>query len=240
MLQEFDVSSEKQAEVNVENSKSVTDAVLSRRAVRMFSDKAVPLELLRGILDKARFSPSGCNFQPWEATVITGEPLRELQEKMSRTPPQDPVEYVIQPPEISAEHLRRLSENGERQYTSEGITREDTSGRQAFIMRNYTGFGAPALLLCYFPRVMGPPQWADVGMWLQTIMLLLREAGLDSCPQEFLSLYGKVIKDHIGVNDETHIFFCGLCIGYRDADAPVNNYDRPRIPLDEQVRFVGF
>lgn len=224
----------------VEGSKSVTDAVLSRRAVRVFRNEPVPLNVLRDVLEKARYSPSGCNFQPWEATVLTGEPLRDLQKKMSTSRPQDPVEYVIQPPEISAEHLRRLSENGEFQYGSEGIARDDAAGRQAFIMRNYAAFGAPAVLLCYFPRVMGPPQWADVGMWLQTVMLLLREAGLDSCPQEFLSLYGKLIKDHIGVDDETHIFFCGLCIGYRDADAPVNNYDRPRIPLDEQVRFLGF
>ena len=107
-------------------------------------------------------------------------------------------------------------------------------------MRNYNGFGAPVLLLCHFPRLMGPPQWSDVGMWLQTIMLLLREEGLDSCPQEFLSLYAQLIKQHIGVSDESHIFFCGMAIGYRDPAAPVNSYDRPRVPLDRQVSFVGF
>lgn len=81
-----------------------------------------------------------------------------------------------------------------------------------------------------------------VGRWhvAQTIMLLLREEGLDSCPQEFLSIYAKLIKDHIGVDDENQIFFCGMAIGYRDTAAPVNNYDRPRAPLDRQVRFAGF
>jgi nitroreductase len=221
-------------------SQSVTDAVLSRRAVRAFTDQPVDLSVLREVLDKARFSPSGCNFQPWEATVLAGDPLRELQGKMARTAPQDPVEYVIQPTEIGDEYRQRLADNGERQYGAENIARDDADGRKTFMMRNYVGFGAPALLLCYFPRVMGPPQWSDVGMWLQTIMLLLREAGLDSCPQEFLSLYGKLIKEHIGVDDESHIFFCGLAIGYRDQTAGVNNYDRPRAPLERQVRFIGF
>ena len=101
-------------------------------------------------------------------------------------------------------------------------------------------FGAPALLLCYFERFMGPPQWSDVGMWLQTIMLLLREAGLDSCPQEWMANYARLIKREIGVPDETHIFFCGLAIGYRDPDTPVNTFERPRVPLDESVRFDGF
>lgn len=219
---------------------SVSDAVLSRRAVRSFRNDPVPLEVLERVLDRARWTPSGCNFQPWEATVLTGEPLRELQQKMMQTPPQDPVEYVIQPVDLPAEYLQRLAENGERQYASEGVARDDADGRKAVVMRNYTGFGAPALLLCHFPRVMGPPQWSDVGMWLQTIMLLLREAGLDSCPQEFLSIYGRLIKEHIGVDDLSQIFFCGLAIGYRDEQAGVNNYDRPRVPLERQVRFLGF
>ena len=219
---------------------TVSEAVLSRRAVRAFSDQAVPLEVLTRVMDKARFSPSGCNFQPWEATILTGEPLRTLQAKLTSNAPQSPVEYDIQPKDIPAEHLARLSENGERQYAAEGIARDDAVARQAFVMRNYTAFGAPVLLLCHFPRVMGPPQWSDVGMWLQTVMLLLREEGLDSCPQEFLSLYGRLIKDHIGVSDEEQIFFCGMAIGYRDLAAPVNSYDRPRVPLDRQVRFAGF
>lgn len=219
---------------------TVSEAVLSRRAVRAFSNKTVPLEVLTQVMDKARFAPSGCNFQPWEATILTGEPLHSLQAKLTSSAPQSPVEYDIQPKDMPTEYLARLAENGERQYSAEGIARDDAAARRAFVMRNYTAFGAPVLLLCHFPRVMGPPQWSDVGMWLQTIMLLLREEGLDSCPQEFLSLYGKLIKDHIGVSDEDQIFFCGMAIGYRDLAAPVNGYDRPRVALDRQVRFAGF
>ena len=77
-------------------------------------------------------------------------------------------------------------------------------------------------------------------MWLQTIMLLLREEGLDSCPQEFLSMYARLIKDFIGVSDETHIFFCGIAIGYRADDNPVNGFAREREPVDANVRFLGF
>jgi hypothetical protein len=64
--------------------------------------------------------------------------------------------------------------------------------------------------------------------------------GLNSCPQEFLSIYGRLIKEHIGISDETHIFFCGMAIGYRDVAVPVNNYDRGCAPLERQIRFIGF
>lgn len=219
---------------------TVSDAVRTRRSVRAFSDKPVSLDVLRRVMDTARWAPSGCNFQPWEATILTGEPLRALQAKLAANAPQSPVEYDIQPKDLPAEYSARLAEIGERQYAAEGIARDDAAARQAFVMRNYTGFGAPALLLCHFPRVMGPPQWSDVGMWLQSIMLLLVEEGLDSCPQEFLALYARLIKEHIGVSDESHIFFCGMAIGYRDPAAPVNSFERSRVPLERQVRFIGF
>ena len=50
---------------------NIAEAVATRRSVRAYLDKPVPLETIRRILDEARMAPSGCNFQPWEATVLT-------------------------------------------------------------------------------------------------------------------------------------------------------------------------
>jgi nitroreductase len=217
-----------------------SEAVASRRSTRAFIDRPVELATLRRVLEKAQMAPSGCNFQPWEATVLTGAPLAELQQKMIAAPFQDPEEYTVVPKHIPAEYQRRLKEIGAARAAAEGIDAGDAAARAESIKKNFIGFGAPALLLCYLPRVMGPPQWSDVGMWLQTVMLLLREEGLDSCPQEFLSYHGRLIKDFIGVSDESHIFFCGMAIGYADAAAPSNTYTRTRIPLNQAVQFRGF
>ena len=219
---------------------SVAEAVMTRRSVRSFLDKPVDLETLTRVMDQARFAPSGCNFQPWEASIVTGEPLKELQAKMKASPPQDPQEYDWSAPNGSPAHLARLHDVSERIYGAMGVAREDKESRRAFMANNIVSFGAPAVLLCYFPRFMGPPQWSDVGMWLQTVMLLLRGEGLDSCPQEYLWMHARLIKEFLGVSDETHIFFCGIAIGYRDEQAPINNFERARIPLDQQVKFLGF
>jgi nitroreductase len=219
---------------------TVADAVLTRRSIRAFQDKPVPLDVLRRVMDTARWAPSGCNFQPWEATIVTGEPLKELQAKMAVTPPQNPREYSWDDPEVIPECKARLHGVGKAMYAAMGIGREDVEARTKFMGANLVSFGAPAVLLCYFDRRMGPPQWSDVGMWLQTIMLLLRGEGLDSCPQEFLSVYAKLIKDFLGVSDETHIFFCGIAIGYRVEENPVNNFPREREPIDGNVKFLGF
>ena len=67
--------------------------------------------------------------------------------------------------------------------TELGIAREDWEARQRAAIANWNCFGAPAALFCYIDRDMGRPQWADVGMYLQTVMLLLRAEGLHSCTQ---------------------------------------------------------
>ena len=219
---------------------TVTDAVLSRRSIRAFLQTPVSGEVLHRVMDKARWAPSGCNFQPWEASLLTGEPLKQLQAKLAESGPQDPPEYSWSDPEVLPECLTRLQTVGGGIYSAMGIARDDVAGRGRFLDINKVSFNAPALLLVYFPRVMGPPQWSDVGMWLQTIMLLLREEGLDSCPQEFMSIFAKDIKDFLGVSDESHIFFCGIAIGYRDPDAPVNLFERERETVESKVKFLGF
>lgn len=219
---------------------TVTEAVLSRRSIRAFLDTPVTGEVLHRVMDKARWAPSGCNFQPWEASLLTGEPLKALQAKLADSAPQDPPEYSWSDPEVLPECLARLQTVGGGIYSAMGIARDDVEGRGRFLDINKVSFNAPALLLVYFPRVMGPPQWSDVGMWLQTIMLLLREEGLDSCPQEFMSIFAKEIKDFLGVSDESHIFFCGIAIGYRDPDAPVNLFERERETVESKVKFLGF
>jgi nitroreductase len=219
---------------------SVSEAVASRRSIRAFLDRPVPLDLLRRVMDKARMTPSGCNFQPWQATVLAGEPLRALQKKMLAAESQDPAEYIVQPVGLGDPHMARFKANGALMYGALTIDREDFDARRDFVESNVRSFGAPAVLFCYFPRLMGPPQWSDVGMWLQTIMLLLREEGLDSCPQEFMAIHARLIKDHLGVSDDSHIFFCGMAIGYRDEAAAVNHFERGRATLDEQVKFAGF
>jgi nitroreductase len=219
---------------------SVSHAVETRRSIRAFTDKVVPLQTLKRIMDQARWSPSGCNLQPWQATILTGEPLHQLQTKLKTAAPQVPVEYDIVPPNLPADYTERLREMGAYMYGAQGIARADEEARRLFAEQNLMSFGAPVLLLCHIDRSMGLPQWSDVGMWLQTIMLLLREAGLDSCPQEYMALYARLIKEQIGVDDDKNILFCGMAIGYRQEQAALNIFSRPRAPLESQVRFEGF
>ena len=82
---------------------------------------------------------------------------------------------------------------------------------------------------------MGSPQWADVGMYLQTVMLLLRAEGLHSCPQMAWSVYRKTVAQVLSP-PEGLILFCGMSIGYEDTT--VAQPRTPHAPLEETVTFA--
>lgn len=222
---------------------TVSEAVATRRTVRAFLDKPVHQAILRRILEKAQNAPSGGNTQPWNATIVTGEPLAKLLAGVAAVLPEGPArhkpEYHIYPPELDGAYADRRKGVGEAMYAALDIPRDNKMARLAWFANNFRAFGAPVLMLIHTPRYMGPPQWSDIGMWLQTVMLLLREEGLDSCPQEAWAIYQEQIRSAVDLPDD-HIFFCGLGVGWRDPDAVVNRFPVPRAPLDEAVRWEGF
>ncbi len=222
---------------------NVTDAVASRRSVRAFTDQPVERHVLVRVLEKAQRAPSGGNVQPWHAVVLTGEPLDKLIAAVAEVFPQGRAahspEYDIYPKGLDGEYEQRRRAVGEDMYAALEIPREDKRRRLAWFANNFRAFGAPVAMLVHTPSYMGPPQWSDIGMWLQTVMLLLREEGLDSCPQEAWAVYSRQIREVIDIPDD-HIFFCGLAIGQREPAAPVNAFTVARAPLGEVVRFHGY
>ncbi len=217
----------------------VSEAVATRRSVRAFQDRPVPLETMRRIVDEARWAASGCNFQPWESVILTGQALADLQKTLLASQPDSPQEYDFSAPGAVEKYQARLRAVGAAMYGAVGVARDAEEQRAAFARDNLTSFGAPVLLLCHFPKFMKEAQWSDVGMWLQTIMLLARGEGLDTCPQEFMGMYGRTIKAHLGLPDD-HMLFCGIAIGWRVEDAKVNGFPRERVDLDEQAKFLGW
>lgn len=219
---------------------NVTEAIQSRRSVRAFLDRPVDLDLLRELLVKASRAPSGGNIQPWHLDIVAGERMEELKAlmrtKIAEQPGGEGTEYDIYPRNLTDAYKARTFQIGELMYGRLGIPREDRKARAIWFMQNFQFFNAPVGLFCFVEREHGPPQWSDLGMYLQTLMLLLREAGLDSCPQECWAMYPKTITSFFGRPD-SQMLFTGMAIGWADPDAPVNSLETPRAGLEEIARF---
>jgi nitroreductase len=196
----------------------VFEAVTSRRAVRGFTDQAVPTEALERVLSAAAWSPSGSNLRPWNIYVLTGAPLAQLKKlavaRVASGDPWDEREFEMYPPVLKSPYGERRSAFGKERYSALGIAREDWAARQRAAIGNWDCFGAPTALFCYIDCNLGLPQWADVGMYLQTVMLL-RAEGLHSCPQMAWSQVRKTVAKIVSPPAEL-ILFCGMSIGYEN------------------------
>jgi nitroreductase len=219
---------------------NVTDAIMSRRSCRAFLDTPVPLETLRAILATASHAPSGGNLQPWQVHVLAGAPLREfvalIRAKLTLHPQGEGTEYEVYPPHLKEPYRSRRFKCGEDLYAILQIRREEKARRLLQFARNYEFFGAPAAMFFVVDRSMGADQWADVGMFMQNVMLLAREEGLDTCPQESWAAWHRTVTEFLGVPAEL-MLFCGLAIGHRDESAPINRLCTDRAPLEEFASF---
>jgi nitroreductase len=220
----------------------VSQAIESRRSVRQYQPTPVDGAVIRRVLATAAHAPSGGNLQPWHIHIVGGAELDRLKgimrERVASAPAGESREYHVYPPELVAPYRDRRFQVGEDLYRSLGIPREDKPGRLAQFAHNFQFFGAPLALFCTVDRRMGPPQWSDLGMYLQNVMLLLRQEGLHSCAQECWAMYAKTICTFLSVPEE-RMLFTGMAIGYEAPEAAVNQWRATRAPLDEFAEFMG-
>jgi nitroreductase len=220
----------------------VYEAVTSRRAVRGFTGKDVPRQVLDRVLGAAGRSPSSANMQPWHVYAVTGTALAELKrrtgERVAAGDPGDEREFAMYPDALKPPYQDRRSATAEQRYRELGIARDDRSARARAVAANWDCFGAPALLLCYIDHAMGSPQWADLGMYLQTVMLLLRAEGLHSCPQMAWSVYRRTVAELVSPPDGL-VLFCGMSIGFEDPEDAALHARTVRAPLDETATFIA-
>ena len=221
---------------------NVSEALATRKSIRAFRSDAVPLETVKQILSRAARAPSGGNLQPWKAYVLMGNARDELVRRVAEARETHPMgerpEYHIYPPELTEPYRTRRFRVGEQMYATMGIPREDKLARLAFFAGNWDFFGAPVGMIFTIERQMQQGQWSDLGMFLQSIMLLAREYGLHTCPQEAWAVWHRVIREYLSV-PENEMIFCGMALGYADETAPVNTLETERAPLEEFVTVFG-
>lgn len=215
----------------------VSDAVLNRRSIRAFKSDPIENNVLRELLEKSARSATGGNLQPWKIKVLNGQRMKDfLAFQDAWTKPETPA-YDIYPPKLKEPYRTSRYELGEQMYDLLGIKREDKEGRINQVLRNFKFFDAPAAIFCFVDKQMGPPQWSDLGMFLQTFMLLAQEQGIDTCAQEAWSIKNDSVSEFVGV-DDGDMLFCGVAIGYKDDDAKINKLKSERRPLDEWAKFL--
>ena len=212
------------------------DVVSRRRSTRDFKSDPVPRELIESVFGTAQRAPSNCNTQPWFVHVVTGETLEQLRQEL-------PAKFAAG--EIALDFPYDGQYEGvykERQYASAtalydslGIARDQKAERNAWFMRNFSFFGAPAVAFFTLPTGFGLREACDLGMFAQTVMLGLTAHGLGSCPQTALAFLANVIRPALSLGDHEQLMF-GMSFGY-PTDTAVNEVTTERASLADVVTY---
>lgn len=222
---------------------NVRDAVASRYSCRAFLPAPVPEQIVRDIVQLAARAPSAGNIQPWRVDVLAGDRLEALKAllrpRMSELPKGEGTEYPIYPKDLGDPYQSRRFTVGEMLYNAIGIPRADKPARYRQFARNFEFFGAPVGIFVSTERSFVLGQWIDLGSYIQNVMLLARDYGLHTCPQEAWASFSRTISSFLELPPHM-MLFCGIALGHADEAAPINGWRAPREPLEAFASFQGF
>lgn len=217
---------------------NVKKALQQRRSVRAFLSRPVDAAMVRELLEAAAQAPSGGNMQPWRVIAVGGQALQALCAKTGQTQPQSRASLSY-PPNLWEPYRSRRFENGEDLYRALGIARENKPARLQQLAKNGQMFGAPVGVFVAVEERMGHAQWVDLGIYLQSFMLLAAEQGLATCAQGFWRNYNHLLVQELALPEGYQIAF-GIALGYEDTAAPINQWRSTRAPAAEWCALHGF
>lgn len=219
----------------------LTAAVKERRSIRRFRPEKVAQNLVREILEDARYAPSWGNTQTWEFYVVMGEILEKFKkgnrEKLLSGEKSFP--DVPMPEAWPEKPNKRYVEIAKQLLSALSISRENKNARNQLYSEMYYLFDAPCLIVsCVDKSLSLEYAMFDLGLITQTICLLAQDRGLGTCIMASAVMNPGLLRELLPIPDQKRIVI-GTALGYPDGDSPANNFERQRASLDELVTWVG-
>ena len=215
-------------------------AIRGRRSIRAYLTDPVPEEVVRAILEEARWAPSWTNTQCWDIYVVTGGPLERIRaanlaksESGDASTPDIPMPSR-EWPERFAERTRRMMERRLPAATAGGA-----GGKPDPATSMPALYGAPCLLVFAADEAL-VTEYAcfDTALMVQNVCLVAQERGLGTCIMAMAIRFADVVRRELpGIEGRRLVI--GVALGHPDADAPINQFQRERADLSEFVTWVA-
>ena len=223
--------------------KTYDDVVNGRRSIRGFKTDPVPRALIEEVLALAMRSPSSLNTQPWNFTVVTGEPLDRIRqgntERNLAGVPHSREFRLGQ--EYGGIHRERQIEIAKQLFGAMDIAREDKAKRHDWVLRGFRQFDAPVSIVITYDRVLLGSDIApfDCGAVTTALVNAAWSRGLGCVINSQGIMQSPVVREHAGIPDDQVIQTC-VAMGWPDDSFPANGVVSRRKPVSEAARFVGF
>lgn len=216
------------------------DVVRARHSYRGFLPRQVDEKTLKDLFELASWAPSNCNVQPWHVHVLSGEACNRMRDKMVAKASTDSTGNPDFPwqGKFTGDYRERQICSALGLWEHQGVTRDNPEKRAWSWMRNFEFFDAPHVAFIFvtdeFPELVRLA--GDVGMYSQTLMLAMANAGIGSCPQTSASCFPDLVREELGI-DGHYKLMMGLSFGYIDETDEANNLRTERDPLEKTTSF---
>ncbi|MBT3330683.1 MAG: nitroreductase [Rhodospirillaceae bacterium] len=221
----------------------VFEAIETRKSIRAFTDQPVEKETVEKLLEVCQRAPSGTNTQPWHVYVCAGAVRQAITDDVLALAAAGNAgkyeDYNYYPPVWNDDHRDRRRGVGWGLYGLLGIKKGDREGSARQGARNFKFFDAPVGLFITVDSYLALGNWADAGMYAQTMMLAARGFGLHTCPQAAWIQFQEPVYRHLGIPEDQSLV-TGMCLGYADETAIENTLVSDREDMADIAHFRGF
>lgn len=212
---------------------NICELIKNRKSCRAYTDQPVALEIVRSLLDTAKWAPSGVNHQPSKVAILGPKTREKLTASLCDqfdagiSPHPD---YDFCPDSWSDSYKLRRKACGQALYRSLGVTPDDSEGKKKHKRRNYDFFEAPIGIIVFMDKGMPKGSWLDVGLFIQNFLIAAEDLGLATCAQASFADYPDVVRHVLSLGKVDIV--CGIALGYRDLNHPLNSYRTERDSLE--------
>jgi nitroreductase len=231
-----------------------SDLLASRHSTRDFLPTPIPQEILDQILKDALTAPSWSNTRPFKVAIAAGEQRERIsREFLSRW---DVLSKIMRKGILSklrivysryglptsnrliakpypSELKPRAERLGKELYEVFGVTRGDTTARNAQWAKNYSFFGAPVEVFVFVHKSLHIYAASDAGLMMQNLILSAHAHGLGTCAQGAVGIWEDVVRKEFEIS-KNYRLLCGIALGY-PSDSAVNDFAANRIDISEIV-----
>jgi nitroreductase len=219
------------------------DVILGRRSVRGFKAEPVPKSVIREVIALAMRAPSSLNTQPWNFTVVAGEPLDRIRQgnterNLAGVPSSR--EFRTQGEYVGAHRERQIG-IAKQLFAAMGIERHDKDARLDWVLRGFRQFDAPVSIVVTYDRSIHGGDIApfDCGAVTNALVNAAWSRGLGCVINSQGIMQSPVVREHAGIPDDQVIMIC-VAMGYPDDSFPANAVVSERKSVDDATTFVGF
>ncbi len=218
------------------------DVIRGRRSIRAYTTEPVPQDLIREILDEARWAPSSRNTQAWNVWAVTGQALERFKTAFKAAVEREEADAHDLPGTPTPDWPGACSARAVALMKSRTATLEaagEASGPAASMARMADCFGAPVLLVFGFENCLVDASASyDTASFVQSVCLAAYDKGLGTCITTTLVRYPGILRSLLPGSEEKRMVVA-VTLGHPDLEAAANTFARSRAALDELVSWVS-